>query len=312
MSEQILGSAGPAPTSGKGAGGDLVKDTTTQTFVRDVIEPSRTVPVLVDFWAPWCGPCRQLSPIIEKVVHAAKGAVLLVKMNIDDHPAIAGQLGIQSIPAVIAFVNGQPVDGFVGALPEGQIKAFIERLAGPSGPSGPSDTERLIAEGEGLLAAGDIGGAAELFAGALKLDPQSIAAIVGLAGCLLETGEIDRARQTLAMVPDSAASDPRVTAIRARLDLAAQTETLGDSAPLEARIAANPLDHQARFDLALILNAKGEREAATDRLLEIMRRDRSWNEEAARKQLVQFFEAWGPTDEATLAGRRRLSSVLFS
>jgi putative thioredoxin len=230
-------------------------------------------------------------------------------MNIDDHPAIAGQLGIQSIPAVIAFVNGQPVDGFVGALPEGQVKAFIERLAGPSGPS---EGEQLIAEAESLLAAGDLGGAAGLFAEALRLDPQSIPAIAGLASCLLETGEIDRARQTLAMVPASAAADPRVSAVRARLELAAQTEVLGDSAPLEARLSANPADHQARFDLALILNARGDREAATDHLLEIMRRDRSWNEEAARKQLVQFFEAWGPMDEATLAGRRRLSSILFS
>jgi putative thioredoxin len=309
MSDQILGTAGPAPSAGNGAGDDLIRDTTTQTFTKDVIEPSRRVPVLVDFWAPWCGPCRQLSPIIEKAVRGAKGAVRLVKMNIDEHPTIAGQLGIQSIPAVIAFANGQPVDGFVGALPEGQVKAFIERLAGPSGPS---EGEQLIAEAENLLAAGDLGGAAELFAAALRLDPQSIPAIAGLAGCFLETGEIDRARQTLAMAPASAAADPRVSAVRARLELAAQTEALGDSAPLEARISANPADHQARFDLALILNARGDREGATDHLLEIMRRDRSWNEEAARKQLVQFFEAWGPMDEATLAGRRRLSSILFS
>jgi putative thioredoxin len=309
MSDQILGTAGPAPSAGNGAGDELIRDTTTQTFAKDVIEPSRRVPVLVDFWAPWCGPCRQLSPIIEKAVRAAKGAVRLVKMNIDDHPAIAGQLGIQSIPAVIAFANGQPVDGFVGALPEAQIKAFIERLAGPSGPS---EGEQLIAEAESLLAAGDLGGAAEIFAAALKLDPQSVPAIAGLASCFLETGEIDRARQTLAMLPASAASDPRVSAVRARLEVAAQTEALGDSAPLEARISANPADHQAHFDLALVLNARGDREGATDHLLEIMRRDRSWNEEAARKQLVQFFEAWGPMDEATLAGRRRLSSILFS
>ncbi len=309
MSDQILGTTGPAPSAGNGAGDELIKDTTTQTFAKDVIEPSRHVPVLVDFWAPWCGPCRQLSPIIEKAVRAAKGAVRLVKMNIDEHPAIAGQLGIQSIPAVIAFANGQPVDGFVGALPEGQVKAFIERLAGPSGPS---EGEQLIAEAESLFGTGDIAGAAELFARVLELDPLSIPAIAGLASCFLETGEIDRARETLAMVPASAASDPRVSAVGARLELAAQTEALGDSAPLEARISANPADHQARLDLALILNGRGDREGATDHLLEIMRRDRSWNEEAARKQLVQFFEAWGPMDEATLAGRRRLSSILFS
>jgi putative thioredoxin len=305
MSEQIFGTAGPSD----GAGDDLVKDTTTQTFAQDVIEPSRQVPVLVDFWAPWCGPCRQLSPIIEKVVREANGAVRLVKMNIDEHPAIAGQLGIQSIPAVIAFADGQPADGFVGALPEGQIKSFIERLAGPSGPS---DADRLIEAGESRLADGDPAGAAEAFAAALQIEPQSVAAIVGLAGCFHEGGETARARETLAMLPSSAESDPRVSAIRAKLDLAEQTSALGDAAPLEAQISANPNDHQARFDLALLLNARDEREAATDHLLEIMRRDRSWNEEGARKQLLQFFEAWGPTDEATVNGRRRLSSILFS
>ena len=305
MSEQIIGTTG----HDDGASDDLVKDTTTQTFAADVIEPSSQVPVLVDFWAPWCGPCRQLSPIIEKAVRDAKGAVRLVKMNIDEHPAIAGQLGIQSIPAVIAFVGGQPADGFVGALPESQVKAFIERLAGPSGPT---DTDRLVEMGESRLAGGDPAGAAETFAAALQIEPQSVAAIVGLAGCLHESGESDRARETLAMLPSSAESDPRVSAIRARLELAEQTAALGDAAPLEARISANPNDHQARFDLALLLNAHGEREAATDHLLEIMRRDRSWNDEGARKQLLQFFEAWGPTDEATLGGRRRLSSILFS
>jgi putative thioredoxin len=305
MSDQFIGTAGQSD----GAGDDLVKDTTTQTFARDVLEASRTVPVLVDFWAPWCGPCRQLSPIIEKVVREARGAVRLVKMNIDEHPAVAGQLGIQSIPAVIAFVNGQPADGFVGALPEGQVRAFIERLAGPSGPS---EADRLVEAGESRLAAGDPAGAAEAFAMALQLEPQSIPATVGLASCLLANGEIGRAREALATLPPSADTDPRVSAVRAQLDLAAQTEALGDAAPLEARISANPNDHQARFDLALLLNARGEREAATDHLLEIMRRDRSWNEEGARKQLLQFFEAWGPTDEATLGGRRRLSSILFS
>jgi len=305
MSEQIIGTTG----QDNGASDDLVKDTTTQTFVEDVIEPSRQVPVLVDFWAPWCGPCRQLSPIIEKAVRDAKGAVRLVKMNIDEHPAIAGQLGIQSIPAVIAFANGQPADGFVGALPESQVKAFIERLAGPSGPS---DADRLVEMGESRLAGGDPAGAAEAFAAALQIEPQSIAAIVGLASCLHESGESDRARETLAMLPAAADSDPRVGAIRARLELAEQTAALGDAATLEARISANPNDHQARFDLALLLNAHGEREVATDHLLEIMRRDRSWNDEGARKQLLQFFEAWGPTDEATLGGRRRLSSILFS
>jgi putative thioredoxin len=307
MSAAPPGLAGSAPaTAGEP---DAVIDTTTQAFARDVIEESRKRPVLVDFWAPWCGPCRTLGPIIEKAVAATKGAVRLVKMNIDDHPSIAGQLGIQSIPAVIAFQNGQPVDGFIGALPEAQVKAFIDRVAGPSGPS---DAELLVAEGEELLAAGDVPAAAEHFGAALKSDPQSVAAAAGLARCLVAKGDLERARQTLALVPASAAGDPKVAAARAQLDLAAQTEKLGDAGPLEARLAADPNDHPARFDLALLLNGKGDREAAAEQLLEIVRRNRSWEEEKARKQLLQFFEAWGPTDPATLYGRRRLSSMLFA
>ena len=270
---------------------------------------SKRQPVLVDFWAPWCGPCRTLGPIIEKAVTAANGAVRLVKMNIDDHPSVAGQLGIQSIPAVIAFSNGQPVDGFVGAVPESQVKAFIDRVAGPQGPT---ETDQLIEEGNRLLEAGDAPGAAELFAAALQADSQSVPAIVGLARCHIAGGNLDAARDALAMLPDSAGKDPAVAAVRAQIELAAQTESLGDAAPLEARIAADPKDHQARFDLALLLNAKGDREGAADQLLEIVARSRSWEDEKARKQLVQFFEAWGPTDEATLSGRRRLSSLLFA
>ena len=296
-------------TAAKAGNGSLIKDTTTQTFAADVIEESRRQPVLVDFWAPWCGPCKTLSPIIEKSVTAAKGAVKLVKMNIDDHPAVAGQLGIQSIPAVIAFVNGQPVDGFVGALPEGQVKAFIEKIAGPAGPS---DAERLVEEGNRRLAENDVAGAAEQFATALAGDATLIPAIVGLAACHLAAGNLEAAKQTLGTVPESAAADPAVAAIRARIELAEQTASLGDAAELEARIAADPKDWQARFDLALLLNARGDREAATDRLLEIVAGSRSWEDEKARKQLVQLFEAWGPADPATLSGRRRLSSLLFA
>ena len=298
-----------ADTAAKPAGDDLVVDTTTQTFAKDVLEESKRRPVLVDFWAPWCGPCKTLSPVIEKAVRAAKGAVRLVKMNIDDHPAVAGQLGIQSIPAVIAFSNGQPVDGFVGALPESQVKAFIARVAGPVGPS---DAEALVAEGEALLAAGDTTGAGDRFAAALKVEPESIPAVAGLAKALLATGEVERARQTLDMLPASAAKDPRVVAVRAQIDLKDQTAGLGDKASFEAKIAADPADLQSRFDLALLLNAEGDREGAVDRLLEIVRKNRSWEEEKARKQLLQFFEAWGPMDEATLAGRRQLSSLLFA
>ena len=306
MNAALPGLAAGAPAK---ADDGLVVDTTTQTFAKDVLESSRRQPVLVDFWAPWCGPCRMLSPIIEKAVRAAKGAVRLVKMNIDDHPSIAGQLGIQSIPAVIAFVNGQPVDGFIGALPESQVKAFIDRVAGPAGPS---DLEALVEEGEALLEEGDAAAAAERFGAALKMEPQSLPATVGLARCLLARGDLDLARQTLAMLPEAARSDPKVAAVHAQIELAGQTAALGSAADLEARLAANPADHQARFDLALLLNARGDRLGAVERLLEIQRRDRSWNEEKARKQLLQFFEAWGPMDEATLAGRRRLSSMLFA
>jgi putative thioredoxin len=304
------GAATPA-AAGRNGGipADLIKDTTTQTFARDVLEESRRQPVLVDFWAPWCGPCRQLSPIIEKAVTAARGTVKLVKMNIDDHPQIPGQLGIQSIPAVIAFQNGKPVDGFVGALPEGQVKAFIERLAGPAGPS---EIDMLVEEGNRLLAANDIAGAADHFAAVLSADPQSVPALVGLAGTHLAAGNIDTATQTLAALPATAANDPAVVAIRARIDLAGQTKALGDPAALAARIAADPKDYQARFDLALLENARGNREEALDNLLDIVARNRGWEDEKARKQLVQFFEAWGPTDEATRSGRRRLSSLLFA
>lgn len=307
MSMPQTGNGAAAGQDGQAAA--LVKDTTTQAFAKDVIEESSRQPVLVDFWAPWCGPCRTLGPIIEKAVRAAGGSVRLVKMNIDDHPQIAGQLGIQSIPAVIAFSGGQPVDGFVGALPESQVKAFIDRIAGAQGPS---EADQIVAEGDRRLEAGDTPGAAEMYAAALQANAQSVPAIVGLAKCHIAGSNLDAARDTLAALPDSASKDPAVTAVRAQIDLAAQTEALGDAAPLEARIAADPKDFAARFDLALLLNAKGDREGAVDHLLEIVAKNRSWQDEKARKQLVQFFEAWGPTDEATLAGRRRLSSLLFA
>ncbi len=304
-------SAPAASPQAKGAA--LIKDTTTQAFAKDVLEESRRQPVLVDFWAPWCGPCRTLSPIIEKAVQAANGAVRLVKMNIDDHPAVAGQLGIQSIPAVIAFHNGQPVDGFVGALPESQVKAFIDRVAGPTGPS---DVDLIVEEGNRLLAENDVAGATEHFAAALAADPTSLPAIVGLASCRLAAGEFDAALQTLDAAPAAAANDPAIVAVRAKIDVAAETAkltaSLGDPAKLAERIAANPADFDAHFDLAMIENGRGDRQAAADHLLEIVRKNRSWGEEKARKQLVQFFEAWGPMDEATLSARRRLSSMLFS
>lgn len=287
----------------------LVKDTTTAAFRQDVIAESARQPVLVDFWAPWCGPCKQLTPVIEKAVKAAGGKVKLVKMNIDEHPQIAGQLGIQSIPAVIAFTRGQPVDGFMGALPEGQIKGFIERLVGPLGPTA---TEDLLREAEALAAEGDAGGAAELYAAVLAQEPDNVAALAALAKLHLDLDDIEGARRFLAMAPPAKENDPALAGVRAAIELAEQAAALGDASDLKRRVDADPLDHQARFDLALALNARGLREEAVDQLLEIVRRDRAWNDDGARKQLVQLFEAWGPMDPMAVAGRRKLSSVLFA
>jgi len=288
---------------------DVVKDTTTQAFIKDVIEESKQQPVLVDFWAPWCGPCKQLTPVLEKAVKAAKGKVKLVKMNIDEHPAIPGQMGIQSIPAVIAFSNGQPVDGFMGALPESQVVAFLERLT----------KDKIVAADKNLLEAADAAlvegnpaAAAEIYAQLLSQDAGNVHALAGLARCYVETDALEQAKQTLALVPDAKRNDAPVAAARAALEVAEQAKSVGPLNELEQKVAANPLDHQARFDLAAALNAKGRRAEAVNHLLEIVRRDRTWNEDGARKQLVQFFEAWGPTDEATVEGRKRLSSILFS
>ncbi|MFN4353958.1 thioredoxin [Parvibaculum sp.] len=288
---------------------DLIVDTTTRNFGKDVIEASRHVPVLVDFWAPWCGPCKQLTPILENAVRSARGAVKLVKMNIDDEPEIAQQLRIQSIPAVFAFKNGQPVDGFMGAMPESQVKAFIARLAGDTGPS---PAEELIEIGREAFDAGDLSRAAQAFAQAAQEEPGNPAAVAGLARCYIAAGDLDRAKQTLALVRPDARSDAEIAAAQAALSLAEKAGDLGDIAELQAKVEANPKNHQARFDLALALNARGDREGAVDQLLISIEYDRNWNEQAARKQLVEFFDAYGPKDEITLSGRRRLSSILFS
>jgi len=287
----------------------LIKDTTTQTFVKDVIEESKRQPVLIDFWAPWCGPCKQLTPVLEKAVRAAKGKVKLVKMNIDEHPAIPGQMGIQSIPAVIAFVNGQPADGFMGALPESQVMAFLERLTKDRIGGEAKD---LLTAADAALAEGDPAGAADLYAQVLAEDNTNVNALAGLTRCYVETGAIDQAKQTLALVPDSKRNEASVLAAKAALDLTEQAKSLGPIADLERKVTANPLDHQARFDLALALNSKGQRLEALEHLISIVKRDRKWNDDGARKQLVQFFDAWGPTDEATIEGRKRLSSILFA
>jgi len=304
--------AAPALAPGiQGLAQDLIIDTTTQTFVKDVIEASKTVPVLVDFWAPWCGPCKQLSPIIEKLVRAAKGKIRLVKMNIDDHPAVAGQMGVQSIPAVFAFVDGRPIDGFMGALPESQVKTFIDRIIAKK--AAPDDgLEAALESAKAAYEEGDIKAAAEIFAALLEEDKDNIEALAGLAKCYVSSGDLEQAERTLALAPPAKQSNAAIAGARAMLDLARKAPRAASTEAFEAALAANPNDHQARYDLALALNAAGNRQGAVDNLLDIMKRSRIWNEDAARKQLVQLFEAWGPKDEMTLAGRRRLSALLFA
>jgi putative thioredoxin len=276
-----------------------------------VLEASRAVPVIVDFWAAWCGPCKQLTPILEKVVKSYKGKVRLVKINVDEHPGIAGQLRIQSLPTVYAFRDGRPLDGFMGAQPESGVRAFIDRLLGGEGEA-EADLSGILAAAEQALEAGDVQGAAELFAAVLQEQKHNAVALAGLASCYLQTGDVARAEQMIALVPPDESNVPAVQRVKAALELARKSVELEDSAALEARLQADPGDHQARFDLAVALAGRGRKAEAVEHLLHIVRRDRRWNDEAARKQLVQLFDAWGPKDPATIDGRRRLSSLLFS
>ena len=298
----LIGETLSAPA---GAPKDWIKDGTDAGFMADVIEMSRTVPVIVDFWATWCGPCKQLSPILEQAVMDAKGTVRLVKIDVDKQPAYAGQLRVQSIPAVYAFVDGQPVDGFQGAQPESQIKAFIGRLTGPK----VSEVDELLAQAKESMDIGDLGGAAQGYAAVLGLEPKNLKAIGGMARCYLLGGDSERAADVAAMAP-SEASDPDLDSVRAALALAANANA--ETLPLEVAIAKSPNDHDARFALAGALAAAGDLEGAADHLLEIIARDRTWNEEAARKQLLTVFEAAGPGSDVAKAGRRKLSSILFS
>ncbi len=291
----------------QGTAGALVKDATTASFAADVIAESARQPVLADFWAPWCEPCRQLAPVLEKIVEAAAGKVKLVRMNIDEHPEIPGRLGVRSIPAVIAFQHGQPIDGFMGALPEREVKGFVERLAGPL----DDDADRL-AEAEALAAAGDAAGAADLYAAIMAENPGDPAAVAGLAKLLISAGELESAKTVLASVAAGGERDNAIIAARAALDLAEQASVVGDASELMRKIAANPGDHQARFDFAILLNAQNRREEAAAELIEIIKCDRAWNDDGARKQLLQFFDAWGAVDPATIAARRKLSALLFS
>lgn len=289
---------------------DLIKETTTATFQADVIAESRKQPVLVQFWAPWCEPCRQLGPVIDSVVQKAAGTVKLVKMNIDDHPSVASQLGIQSIPAVVAFVDGQPADGFMGMQPESAILEFISKLGGRN-PKEEAIAEAVQAADE-MVKLGDLVQAAQIYSAILQEAPDNIGAIAGLAGLQIDAGNIEGAEELLATVPEDKQDEPLIRGVHARLALVDQVAKIGDPIALEKRLAENPNDHEARFNLAQIRNAEGNRDEAAVELLFIMKTDREWDDDGARKQLLQFFEAWGPMDPATVSARRKLSSLLFS
>ena len=289
--------------------GDIIMDVTMASFAKDVLEASRKLPVLVDFWAPWCQPCKQLTPILEKVVRGYGGKVRLAKVNIDENQTLANQLRIQSIPTVYAFRDGRPLDGFQGAQPESMVRSFVERLLGEEAAL---DAAAAITAADQALEAGDLQGAAEVYAAILQEDPQNVAALAGLARCYLKSGDVARAEQTLGLVPPDKREAAPVASVRAALELAKVAGKAGDIGALEAKVDAAPANHQARIDYAVALAAAGRKTEAAEQLLESFRRDRKWNEEAARKQLVQLFDAWGPKDPATLEGRRKLSSILFS
>jgi putative thioredoxin len=304
---------GAAQAGAKAAGGSAaVKDVTTASFMADVIDASYDTPIVVDFWAPWCGPCKQLGPQIEKAVSETNGAVRMVKIDIDKNQELAMQMRIQSIPAVYAFKDGRPVDAFVGAVPESQIKAFIKRLA-TAGGAPASPVEQALEQAKAAIAEGDLGAAGTLFTHVLKAEPTNVAALTGLGRILVQSGDAARAREYLSKIPEDQAGNADVVALKSAIELAEQAaQSTGVAGELEAKLQQSPDDHQARFDLAMAHFGAGKREEAVDQLLEIIRRNRAWNDEAARKQLVKFFEAFGNSDPLTVASRKRLSSILFS
>ncbi|HEY8593939.1 MAG TPA: thioredoxin [Devosiaceae bacterium] len=310
--------AAQAGHSGNGAG-TLVKDSSTAEFKQDVIDTSMHTPVLVDFWAPWCGPCRQLGPAIERVVSEQGGKVRLVKINVDENQQLAGQMGVQSIPAVFAFAGGRPVDGFLGAVPESEIRRFVQGVidkapAGQAPEAGGIEEEIAAAleAADEALEAGDLARASEIYGAVLQHAPDNAKAMLGLARTQLKAGNIDQARQALSMIPEDAKTLDGYQSVAQAIALADQAAGLGGVEELEQRLLKDPNDHQARYDLALVLSADGFKLEAVEALCKLMRLDRDWNEGAARKKLLEMFEAWGPKDQATVKGRRMMSAVLFS
>ncbi len=301
-----LGGGSPTPSS------DVIFDVTDATFMSDVIDASKERPIIVDFWAPWCGPCKTLGPALEKAVQAAGGKVALAKIDIDQSPMVAQQMRVQSIPAVFAFIDGQPVDGFMGAVPESQIKQFVDQLIKAAGGEG-DQIEAALEQAEQLLGEGAASEAAQIFGAVLQADPTQLKAISGMARCYLANGDADNAKKILEMAPADKADDPAIVAAKAAIDLAEETAGAAENVSVfRERLQANENDHEARYELAMARLGTGDREGAVAELLEIFRRDRNWNEEAAKTQLLKLFEAFGPTDPVTLSGRRKLTSMIFA